>query len=62
MRVTIDLELNNIPYEHNIHDDIAYLQLYLQELYDTEVEIEIDDLDYVDRISLAKAIHPDRNA
>jgi len=56
MNVSIDITLNNIQYEHDVHSDIAYLQAYLQDLFKTEVEVEIDDLDYSDKISLAKQV------
>jgi len=52
MRITAEIELNEISYERDIHSLMAYLKAYLEENFHVPVDVVIDDLDYVDRVSL----------
>lgn len=56
MRVTVDVELNDIAYEQDIHSLVAFVKAYLEDTFQVPVEAEINDLSYVDRVSLFNLI------
>lgn len=56
MRITIEVDLNNIPYDADINEVIGYLQAYIQETYQVDVDMIVDDYDFVNKIDLGRQL------
>jgi len=54
MHITIEVDLNNIPYDVDVTEIIGYLQSYLQETYQVDVNMMVDDYDFVNKIDLGR--------
>jgi len=54
MRTKIQIDLPPIPYEHEISELIAYLQMVASETTGTKVQLILNDIDYTDKISVFK--------
>jgi len=52
MRRVVEITLPTIPYDKDISDIVGYLRMVLSELTKTSVEIQINDIDFTNKIGV----------
>lgn len=62
MRITIEVDLNNIPYDADVNEIVGYLQAYIQETYQVDVDMIVDDYDFVNKIDLGRQLKAVRSS
>ena len=57
MHIKIDLSIHNISFDQDIHSVLAHLKLILEERLTTQVDLEVDDYDFTDKLTLSKKLN-----
>lgn len=57
MRLSIDIELFDVSYNIDINQLAAYLNAVITEQTGNKTAVQVLDIDYVNPIKLAKALH-----
>ncbi len=56
MKIKIQVDLTPIPYEHDISPLTGYLHMIVSEVTKTQVRLNINDIDFTDKISIFKQL------
>ena len=56
MKIKIQIDLAPIPYEHDISPLTGYLHMIVSEITKTQARINVNDIDFTDKISIFKQL------
>jgi len=56
MKIKIQIDLAPIPYEHDISPLTGYLHMIVSEITKTQVRLNVNDIDFTDKISIFKQL------